>query len=165
MIITFTGHRDVPTEKTEQIRSRLRQVIGELILEGADVFICGGAVGFDMLAEEEILRYRAEGQSFRFFILQFSPDYDRFWSDEQKERMKDIVSRSDGIRYLFDSYHRGAPLIRDREMASHADVLVCWLEKESGGTYETVKYALKSGKKVINLSEKQDFYTQERFEL
>ena len=36
-------------------------------------------------------------------------------------------------------------------MVDRADLLICYVEKESGGAYQTMQYALKTGKKVINI--------------
>ena len=36
-------------------------------------------------------------------------------------------------------------------MVDRADLLICYVEKEFGGAYQTMQYALKTGKKVINI--------------
>ena len=43
----FTGHRHIPVNQLEEIKSRLRSVIKNLISEGIIYFGAGGALGFD----------------------------------------------------------------------------------------------------------------------
>jgi len=48
-------------------------------------------------------------------------------------------------------HFKGAIQKRNRHMVDRADLLICFVEKEEGGAYQTMQYALKSGKKVINI--------------
>lgn len=47
--------------------------------------------------------------------------------------------------------------LRNREMAERADLIICYIEHQSGGAYQAVQYAEKLGKTVINLAEEVDF--------
>ncbi len=40
---------------------------------------------------------------------------------------------------------------RNHYMVDRADLLICYVEKQKGGAYRTMQYAIKSGKKVINI--------------
>ena len=40
---------------------------------------------------------------------------------------------------------------RDRYLVDNSDLLVCFLRKNRGGTFYTVNYARKKGKKIIEL--------------
>ena len=42
--------------------------------------------------------------------------------------------------------------IRNREMVERADLILCCIEREKGGAWQTVRYAMKQGKDVINLA-------------
>lgn len=42
--------------------------------------------------------------------------------------------------------------ITNRSMVDRSDLVVCYVEHESGGAYQTMAYAGKSGKTVINLA-------------
>ncbi len=44
---------------------------------------------------------------------------------------------------------------RNRDMVDEADLVVCYIERESGGAYSTVRYAQSKGKKVVNLFKNQ----------
>ena len=37
-------------------------------------------------------------------------------------------------------------------MVEQADLVLCYIERESGGAYKAVQYAKKLGKKIVNLA-------------
>ncbi|MBQ6701677.1 MAG: hypothetical protein IJN17_01825, partial [Clostridia bacterium] len=45
--------------------------------------------------------------------------------------------------------------IRNREMIDRADLIICYIEHEKGGAWQSVHYAMKQGKKIVNLAKKQ----------
>lgn len=47
---------------------------------------------------------------------------------------------------------KGAITKRNRWMAETCDLLICYVEHESGGAYAAMKYAMRIGKTVINLA-------------
>ena len=54
-----------------------------------------------------------------------------------------------------DAHYKSAIQVRNRSMIDRSDIVVCCIQHKSGGAYKTVKYAVKHGKQVINLSEDQ----------
>lgn len=62
-----------------------------------------------------------------------------------KEYVDFIVGRSGD----FDQYASSAVVDR-------SDLVVCCVERESGGAWQTVKYALEQGKTVINLANEDE---------
>ena len=46
----FTGHRVIPKKDSSNLLVTLDEKIRELIADGCENFVCGGAVGFDTLA-------------------------------------------------------------------------------------------------------------------
>ena len=41
-------------------------------------------------------------------------------------------------------------------MVERADLIICYIEHEKGGAWQTVDYAMKQGKAVINLSDEHE---------
>ena len=39
-------------------------------------------------------------------------------------------------------------------MAEQSDLILCYIERESGGAYKAVQYAKKLGKEIVNLANK-----------
>jgi nucleoside 2-deoxyribosyltransferase len=52
-------------------------------------------------------------------------------------------------------HYKAAIQKRNRWMVDRADCLIAYLFRDFGGAYETVKYAKKQGKPVINLAEQK----------
>lgn len=58
----FTGHRRIPEQEMLWVRlPGWREEILDLAQKGVDTFLTGGALGFDTLAAQEVLRMRAMG--------------------------------------------------------------------------------------------------------
>ena len=56
------------------------------------------------------------------------------------------------ISYAASIAHpKSAIQIRNREMVDRADLIICYIEHGKGGAWQTVDYAMKQGKVVINL--------------
>lgn len=49
---------------------------------------------------------------------------------------------------------KGAITKRNRWMVEHSDLLICYVEREKGGAYSTLKYAKRLDKSIINLAKK-----------
>ena len=48
---------------------------------------------------------------------------------------------------------KSAIQIRNREMVDRADLVICYVESNHGGAWQTVKYAMEQKKKGLNLAE------------
>jgi uncharacterized phage-like protein YoqJ len=148
----FTGHRQLPRGKTEQIRQKLTGTIEELIRQGVVNFGCGGAVGFDMLAGETVLTLRQKYPHIKLIMVLPCRDQDKHWDEEQKRRYHELLSRSNAVRCLSETYAPGCMRIRNQYLVNHADYCVAYLERLAGGTFYTVALARQAGLKIINLA-------------
>lgn len=54
------------------------------------------------------------------------------------------------------SHFKSAIQVRNRNMVDRSDLVVCFVERESGGAYSAFKYAQKQKKQVINLAENEN---------
>ena len=54
------------------------------------------------------------------------------------------------------AHPKSAIQIRNREMVDRANLIICYIEHEKGGAWQTVEYAIKQGKTVINLADEKD---------
>ncbi|MBO5507295.1 MAG: hypothetical protein J6A00_05970, partial [Bacteroides sp.] len=60
------------------------------------------------------------------------------------------------ISYAASKAHPKAAIqIRNREMVDRADLILCCIEREKGGAWQTVQYAIKQEKTVINLADNE----------
>ena len=57
------------------------------------------------------------------------------------------------ISYTASKAHsKSAIQIRNREIVDRADLVICYVENNHGGAWQTVKYAMEQKKKFINLA-------------
>lgn len=150
---SFTGHRALPQGKGREIERRLEDVTAKLYHHrGVRRFASGGALGFDLLAAETVLRLRAVLPDVELLMALPFPDYDRFWPYRDILRARSIVDRADGVVYVQKEGASGGYFARNRFLIDHATVCVAYLNKMSGGTFYTVNYARERGVEVVNLA-------------
>ena len=151
-VACFSGHRKLPQNCT-QLAADLEAAIVSLIERGVVFFGAGGALGFDMLAEEAVLRLKERYPQIRLvLVLPCPPEQQTLkWNSEQKQRYYDILARADKVRVLSDRYTSTCMLDRNRHMVDCSGYLICYLRELSGGTYYTVNYAESVGVEVIRV--------------
>ena len=145
----FTGHRQIPPEEEERIKSRLESIVTSLYQRGIYYYGAGGALGFDTLAAEAVLRLRERYPALRLILVLPCRDQARGWRPEDVSRYEGIRSRADKTVYTSQRYARGCMHKRNRHLVDHSGVCVCYLRKEGGGTAYTVEYARARGLELI----------------
>lgn len=65
----FTGHRELPTDDLPEISKRLEDTLVKLIEQGYRYFGAGGALGFDTLAAQVVLRLRERYPQIRLILV------------------------------------------------------------------------------------------------
>lgn len=150
-ICCFTGHRSIESADKAAVTAALRRVLPELIKEGVNIFRTGGALGFDMLAAEEILRLKRNFPKVKLHIYVPCLDQNKYYTPEQKAVYLRHINAADKIMCISKSYYNGCMLERNRQMVNGSEYCVAYLRKQSGGTAFTVNYAEKNGVRVIKL--------------
>lgn len=51
----------------------------------------------------------------------------------------------------------GSLTMSNRLYLDRSDLVICYVDHQSGGAFQTMQYAMKCGKKVINLAEEDTF--------
>ncbi len=147
----FTGHRELPTFLLP-LKKKLNQTVLRLYQEGIRTFVCGGALGFDTLAAETVLKLKKEYLDARLCLMLPCREQTKGWSDANIKRYRDILDAADAVEWVSEVYTRGCMHKRNRAMADISSVCVAYLKKESGGTAYTVAYAENKGLKIIHLA-------------
>ena len=115
-------------------------------------FYAGGCVGFDTLAAQETLEYRAAHPDVRLVIAVPYRKQSAGWSSDERREYERIKASATEVVCLAEHYFRGCTHQRNRYMVQRSSVCVCYLTKENSGTASTVKYALRTGLFVCNLA-------------
>lgn len=167
----FTGYRpskfkfkfDKEDSDYLDFESKLANAIFELPQNGGVRFFCGMAMGFDILAGEIV----AELKQFSSFsveliaVVPFKGQADN-WPPQWKKRYNNLLKKADSVICMSDIYERGCYQKRNRYMVDNSDTVLTYFSGEPGGTAQTVAYAKRKGKKIINIA---DFPLQLNFEL
>jgi len=152
----FTGHRNVPKDPNELITATEKAVIF-LIEQGVKFFGSGGAIGFDCLASELILKLR-KTKFPQIKLIQVLPfkGMESLWTPEQKERFYDINNNADKVVWLAESY-TGNDLyhVRNRYLVDHSAYLIayCTNINARSGTASCYRYAVKQNKRIILIND------------
>lgn len=147
-VCAFTGHRNLNSGGFDI--NLLDRVILDLIKTGTEKFICGMALGFDLAAAQSVIAYKKKYNIKLVACIPCENQTDTF-PEKSKELYNYIRGKCDEVIILAPQYYKGCMQERDRFMVDSCDVLVCYLRKNFGGTFYTVNYAKKKGKKIIEI--------------
>ncbi len=147
----FTGHRVIDLKDISNIKKNLEQELIHFIEQGVVYFGCGGAIGFDMLAAQTIIKLKYRYNQIKLILILPCADQDKFWSEEEKAIYEIVKTQADKIRILSQTYYRGCMLKRNRHLVDNSGHCISYLRKDTGGTAYTVRYAQKCGIKVIKI--------------
>ena len=147
----FTGHRVIEKDNFKAIRMQTEECIKGLIAEGVLNFICGGAIGFDMLCGELIIEYKKNNPDISLTLALPCQNQDKYFSWDDKKKYIFILANADYIIYTSDNYFRGCMHKRNRYMVDNSAYLIAYCKKNNGGSFYTRNYAIKQGVTIIDI--------------
>ena len=125
----------------------------EAIEQGYRYFGCGGALGFDTLAAQTVLRLREIYPEIRLILVLPCRDQTRRWKQGDVAEYDRIMKAADKVTYTSEQYYSGCMHKRNRHLVDYSSLCICYLTEQSGGTSYTVNYAQSQGLKIINVAE------------
>ncbi|MCM1545515.1 MAG: DUF1273 domain-containing protein [Clostridiales bacterium] len=144
----FTGHRQLEEDFDD---THFKEVLISFIEDGYNAFLCGMAMGFDMLAAEHVLKLKENYPEIKLVACVPCEEQSKYFPAEQKARYKKILQSCDDVRILNPHYFKGCMQLRDRYMVDNSSVLIAYKRVNEGGTFYTLKYALSENKKICLL--------------
>lgn len=151
--VFFTGHRIF--KANDETIGNLVAVLIKLISEGSTDFYGGGALGWDMLCENAVLKLREEFPDIKLHLILPCPPEEQtaFWLMAQIEEYQKILKSADSVEIVSKHYSKDCMKKRNERLAELGDVCVCYYneKRRRSGTGQTVRLAEKSGKEIINL--------------
>ena len=148
--VAFFGHRYV--DNILKVENLLEEHIRKLIDENEYVdFLVGRNGDFDQCVSSSVLRIRKNHRDDNSSLVLVLP-YPTAEYLNNENYFHDYYTDVE-ISYAASVAHpKSAIQIRNREMVDRADLIICYIEHEKGGAWQTVEYAIKQGKTVINLA-------------
>ena len=150
--VCFTGHRVISAEMQAILSDRLDCVLRALYARGYRYFVSGGALGFDMLAAEGVMRLQADYPDAQLVLALPCGDQSSRWHERDCRRYERILYASNETHVLAPTYYTGCMQVRNRYMVDRAAFCLCYLEHMKGGTVSTVAYAVKEKLPVLNIA-------------
>ena len=149
--VAFFGHRFI--DNPFRVEGRLEEHIYRLLSEKEYVnFLVGRDGEFDQFASSAVLRVRKRYKDDNSSLVLVLP-YVRADYMNNEEAYHNYYSNVEISYEASKVYPKAAMKIRNREMVDRADLIICCIERQHGGAWQTVQYAIKQGKSVINLAE------------
>lgn len=147
----FTGHRMIPSDHLPELAQNLESVLHRLIADGICYFGAGGALGFDTLAADTVLRLRKQYPQIRLILVLPCRSQTRNWRQTDIEHYEAIKSQADKTVYISDVYTPDCMHRRNRHLIDNSSVCVAYCTRSTGGSAYTVNYARQKGVRVILL--------------
>lgn len=148
---SFTGHRKIKESHRAKISALVARAIAYAYKSGCRSFYTGGAVGFDTVAAQEVLRFRMFHPDVKLILLLPSIDQDKYWTAAQRASYEYVLSVSDEVVYVSEEYTDTCIKERNMQLAKRADILIAYLGHSRSGSAQTVRMAERLGKEVYNL--------------
>ncbi len=149
--VSFFGHRQI--ENVSATEKRLDEIIRPLILEKKYVeFLVGRNGEFDLLAASAVKRLKRavrDDNSTLVWVLPYS-------AAEYRNYKADYAAYYDEIEICPESataHFKSAFQIRNRWMVDRSNLVICYVERPNGGAFQTLEYAKRCGRAVINMTE------------
>jgi len=148
----FTGHRELPTGLGRwKLSKRLEKAVVEQIEKGVRFFGAGGALGFDTLAAQTVLKLKKKYLDIKLILVLPCLTQTRGWPVEDVEEYERIKAKADKVVYISQEHTKDCMFKRNRHLVDNSGVCICYKVKDSGGTAYTVDYAKAQGLEIINL--------------
>lgn len=149
--VSFFGHRVI--EDPLRIEQRLEKLIRKLLKEKEYVELLVGRDGeFDQIVSSIIRRCKRSVRDDNCAHIWVLP-YPTADFRDNEEAYRGYYDEIEICGAAADSHFKGAYQTRNREMVDRSNLIVFCIQHESGGAWQTMKYAKKQGKPYININD------------
>ena len=149
--VSFFGHRAI--EDPLLIEQRLETLIRKLLKDKEFVeFLVGRDGEFDLIVSSTIRRCKRnirDDNSAHVWVLPYPTADFR----DNEDAYRDYYDEIEICDASAGSHFKGAYQTRNREMVGRADLIMFCVQHESGGAWQTMKYAQKQNIPYINLND------------
>lgn len=158
-VCTFTGHRaeklpwgyNEHDPRCRKLKKALYDTVEAAYESGFHRFICGMAEGCDLYFCEAVLLLREKHTDISLeAAVPFAGQADR-WSEAERTRYASLLSRCDIVTTLQEHYSPGCMMKRNRYMVDHADLIIACYNGKTGGTLNTLRYAIERDIQIVHL--------------
>ena len=148
--VSFFGHRQI--DRFFDAEEKVTAIVRSLVTEKEYVeFLIGRDGEFDQIVSSTVKRakrdIRDDNSELTWVMAYPKAEYvnNAYSFDEYYDRVEVCDEAA-------QSHPKSAIQIRNRRMVDRSDLVVCYVDHQSGGAFQTMRYAQKCGKEVINLA-------------
>jgi lipid A disaccharide synthetase len=154
LTVTFFGHRYI--DNFFRTEDKLQKRITELLLNNQYVeFLVGRNGDFDQLVSSTVLRCKRSIRDDNSSLMLVLP-YPTAEFENNEDSFYDYYDEIEICEESSRTHFKNAMQVRNRSMVDRADLVICYIERNEGGAYQTIQYAKKQGKTIINLADIDD---------
>lgn len=152
--VSFFGHRKI--EDSLRIEENLEHLIRKILTEKQYVeFLVGRDGEFDQIVSSTIRRckrtVRGDNSSLVWVLPYLTAEY-----RENQEVYQEYYDSVEICEASASGHYKNAHQLRNREMVDRSNLVVCCIQREIGGAWQTMKYARKNNIPLINLNLSED---------
>ena len=147
--VSFFGHREI--ENALEVERKLEAKITELIQTKQYIeFLVGREGEFNILAASVVKRVKKQMDYGNCSLIWVLPYMKAEFRDNEKEYL-DYYDDVEICDQSAKAHYKSAMQIRNRAMVDRSDLVICCIQRKSGGAYKTVRYAERIGKQILYL--------------
>ncbi len=160
--LCFTGHRpdklggyNYRNEQNLKMLKKLRAIIIRFIEKhGITTFISGMALGVDIWSARIVLSLKDKYPHIKLICAIPCAEQYKRWHEDDISVYYDVLESSDSVYYVSNNpYTAWCMNDRNKWMVDNSKfVIAVWNNDESGGTWQTIKYAKKRQRLTIQLN-------------
>lgn len=135
-----TGHRNLPQNEINKLKTALRREIDLAIADGYTRFMSGFSDGVDQYFSETVLeRKKARPELELVAVIAYQKRLDRL---KEKGKTYELLKTCADVVVMQEEYHPSVYSKRNRYMVEHSDrVIAVYDGREKGGTVRAIRFA------------------------
>ena len=148
--VSFFGHRQI--DRFFEAEERVADLVGRLISQQEYVeFLLGREGEFDQLVASAVRQAKRNIRDDNCELVWVMP-YPKAEYANNEDSFDAYYDRVEVCEDSAQAHPKAAIQIRNRSMVDRSDLVVCYVEHQSGGAFQTMQYAQRCNKEIINLA-------------
>jgi len=150
--VSLFGHRSLRNPLSAE--ERLEREVYRLLKNHKYVnFLIGRTGEFDLLAALTIRRMMRTYSRINCSLTLVLP-YQNNNVENNRDSFLNLYDEIEICRCSSDAYYKSAFQARNQNMVDRSNLVLCCIERQSGGAYKTIQYAQKQKCQIINLAQR-----------